>query len=194
MAVRTVIQIGHPALKAANKRVVDFKRPQLKKLVKDLKDTMYANGLIGMAAPQIGQNYQVFVTEPRETESRPADQADEFRVYINSKIVGRSRDAVIIYEACGSVLNGLLFGPVDRPRVITVAALNLQGEKFRFTADGILGRVIQHEQDHMQGIEFTEKVTDYKLLMAKEHYLAKIRNRPDQVKAQKTRIKKLEHI
>lgn len=72
-------------------------------------------------------------------------------------------------------------------------AFDHNGTKFRFSADGILGRVIQHEQDHMEGIEFLEK-TDPRQLMAKEHYLAQIRNRPDQVEAQRTTVKRREEV
>ena len=189
MAVRETIQIGHPALKAKNKTIKDFKSKSLKQLIEDLRDTLYKNELIGIAAPQIAENYRVFVTEPRETEARPKDQADEFRVYINPEIIYQSKAQVIIWEGCGSVLHGKLFGPVKRPRIIEVQAFNEKGAKFRFKADGILGRVIQHEYDHLNGIEFTEKVYDYKRLMSLEHYLEQIRNVPRWKKPQKITIK-----
>lgn len=96
MAIRKTVQIGHPALKAINREIVDFADPKLTQLVQDLQDTMYSAGLIGIAAPQIGENFRVFITEPRETESRPADQADELRIYINPIIVNKSKDEVII--------------------------------------------------------------------------------------------------
>lgn len=194
MATRDTIQIGDPRLKSPNKKIVNFKDPKLHKLIQDLKDTMYKNSLIGIAAPKIGENYQAFITEPRETESRPASEADDFRVYINPAIVDQSKEQIVIWEACGSVLNGQLFGPVKRPVTITVEASDLNGQRFRFTANGILGRVIQHEQDHMNGIEFTEKVENYKQLMTKEHYLAQIRNLPNQIQAQKTTTKKFEPL
>lgn len=193
MAIRETIQIGDPRLKATNKQVTDFNDLDLQKLIQDLRDTMYSEGLIGIAAPQIGENWQVYITEPRETESRPASEADDFRVYINPRIVGQSEELVVIWEACGSVLNGQLFGPVERPRVITIEAADPQGKLFRFTADGILSRVIQHEQGHMTGIEFTE-ISDPKQFKAKEHYLAQIRNLPDQIAAQKTTLKKFENV
>jgi len=90
-------------------------------------------------------NYQLYITEPRETESRPASEADDFRVYLNPRVVDQSANRVVIWEACGSVMMGQLFGPVERPKVITIEASDQLGQKFRFTADGILGRVIQHE-------------------------------------------------
>lgn len=194
MSVRTTIQIGDPALKASNKKITDFTDPKLMQLITDLSDTMHHAGLIGIAAPQIAENYQVFITEPRETQSRPKDQSDELRVYINPNITFQSTEEIVIYEGCGSVLNGQLFGPVKRPKTITVEAYTLAGEKFRFTADGILGRVIQHEYDHMQGIEFLEKVVDYKKMMTLEHYINQIKNNPTNVTNSKISVKKIEKM
>lgn len=189
MAVKETIQIGDRRLKASNIKIEDYADPKLKQLIEDLTDSMHAAGLIGMAAPQIGENYQVFVTEPRETESRPKDQADELRVYINPTIVKESDGNVEIYEGCGSVLNGKLFGPVRRPKSITVEAHDLEGRKFRFTADGILGRVIQHEYDHMIGVEFLEKVADYRRIMTLEHYIEQVKSNPEHIKASTITVK-----
>lgn len=175
MAVRETLQIGDKRLKAENKTVKNPKDPKIKKLIQDLRDTMEDAGLIGIAAPQIGENYKLFVTEPRETKTRTADQADEFRVYINPEIIEESKEKIIIFEGCGSVLKGQLFGPVSRPKWITIRATDANGQEFEFTADGILGRVIQHEYDHLNGLEFTEKISDYKQLMTAEHYVEQIK-------------------
>jgi peptide deformylase len=183
MSIRESIQIGHPALKSANALISDFSSKELSDLIQDLTDTMEAAGLIGMAAPQIAENFQVFVTHPRETPTRPKDQADDLRVFINPKLVFESKEQVLIYEGCGSVLHATLFGPVIRPQVVTIEAFDQQGKKFRFTADGILGRVIQHEYDHMRGIEFLEKISDYKKMMSVEFFIEKIKTSPDQMKA-----------
>ena len=185
MAVRDTLQIGDLRLKAENKVVTDFNDLIVKQVIEDLVDTMHQNELIGMAAQQIGENWKIFVTEPRETKSRPADQADELRVYINPTIVESSPEENIIYEGCGSVLNGQLFGPVKRPRKITIEAYDKDGHKFRLTSDGILARVIQHENDHLSGIEFTEKIYDYKMLMTAEFYRQRIKMLPEQLEAQK---------
>lgn len=185
MAVRDTIQIGDLRLKAENKIVTDFSDLKVRQVVTDLVDTMHKNGLIGMAAQQIGENWKIFVTEPRETEDRPKDQADELRVYINPVIIEFSKEENIIYEGCGSVLHGTLFGPVKRAKEITIEAFDLKGKKFRLVCDGILARVIQHEYDHLQGIEFTEKIFDYKKLMAAEFYRERIKNSPEQIEASK---------
>ncbi len=137
---------------------------------------MLAKDLIGIAASQIGINYQVFITEPRKTDTRRGNQVDILRVYINTKITSYSKTQSVVYEGCGSVAKGALFGPVKRPYVITIEAYDKKGKKFSLTADGILGRVIQHEYDHLQGVEFTEKLTDIKKLIDREYYKKKIKN------------------
>jgi peptide deformylase len=181
--VRNVIQIGHPALKAKNAPIEDFESQKLHQVVEDLVDTMHEAGLIGMAAPQIAENFQVFVTEPRETKTRSKEQSDELRIFVNPRIIKASKEEVIIFEGCGSVLQGMLFGPVSRPRLIIIEAFDLKGKKFHFRADGILGRVIQHEYDHMQGVEFLEKVSNYKEMMTAEYYKARVLNEPGHILA-----------
>lgn len=183
MAYRDTLQIGDLRLKAENKIVTDFNDPAVKQVIEDLTETMRQNELVGMAGPQIGENWKIFVTEPRETKNRSADQADELRVYINPTIVYFSTEVVEIYEGCGSVLKGALFAPVIRPKEVTVEAFDQNGKKFSLTCDGILARVIQHEYDHMLGIEFTEKISDYKKMMAAEFYRERIKLLPGYVQA-----------
>jgi peptide deformylase len=186
MAIRKVIKAGDPRLKAKNILVKDFSSPEVKKLIKDLKSTMYKADLIGIASPQIGENYMVFVTHPRSTKARKLGKTDELRVYINPKITYESEKTNLIYEGCGSVSD---FGPVIRPSEIEVEATDENGDKFRLRADGILARVIQHEMDHLNGIEFIQKVSDYSKIMVKEHYRKQIRNSKEQLKnSQVTKI------
>lgn len=162
--------------------------PTIKKVITDLKDTMIKNDLVGMAAPQIGYNYKIFITQPRKTKARKLPKGDKLRVYINPKVAKSSKERIIIYEGCGSVLNGNLFGPVKRPREIVIEAFNEKGKRFQLRCDGILSRVIQHENDHMVGIEFTEKIFDYKKLMARDFYIKNIRNSKEQIQASKINI------
>lgn len=194
MAVRDTIQIGDPRLKNPNQLVTNIHDPKVKQIITDLVDTMHAGGLIGMAAPQIGENYQIFVTEPRETDARPKDQSDQLRVYLNPKIISSSKEVVEIWEACGCVASATLFAPVIRPKIITVEAMEQDGSIFRITADGILGRVIQHEQDHMIGVEFLEKISDYSRIMSKDSYIKLIKPLKQTAESCLITIKKVEEV
>lgn len=192
MAIRSTIQIGHPALKAENRKITSFNSPKTRKLINDLKDTMRKNELIGIAAPQIAESFKVFVTEPRKTKTRAANQVDKFRVYINPTIINYSKSQNVIYEGCGSVVYGKLFGPVKKPKEIVIKAFDEKGDMFQLKCDGILARVIQHEYDHLLGIEFTEKIYNYKLLMSDKFYKKNIKTSKQQVVASK--ITKIEYI
>lgn len=186
MAVRKILLIGDPRLKAESQIIKNFKDPKIKKVIQDLKDTMIKKDLIGMAAPQIGYNYKIFITQPRKTKARKLFKGDKLRVYINPKLVKLSKVENVIYEGCGCVPN--LFGPVKRPQGITIEAFDIKGDKFQIRCDGILARVIQHENDHMVGIEFTDKIMDYKKLMWRDTYYKNIRNSDAQLQASKITI------
>lgn len=189
MAVRETLQIGDERLKAKNKKVGRVNDSEIKRVIKDGVDTMRENQLIGLAAPQIGENYRLFVTEPRQTKFRTADQTDILRVYINPEITWFSTEQVEIYEGCGSFARGTLFGPVTRPRVIEIKYMDEQGKTHNFKCDGILARVIQHEYDHLSGIEFIEKMSDYRKLIDAEIYRAKIKDLPQYLQASLITIK-----
>lgn len=178
MAIRQVLELGDKKLKAANKRIDDVNDPYVKTLIQDLVDTMLNLDLIGIAAPQIGENFQLFITEPRETASRTADQADKLRIYINPEIVEQSDEELIIYEGCGCMPKQSIFGPVSRPKIIKVRATDENGKMFEFKADGILGRVIQHEYDHLNGIEFIQKVKNNSELLGYQHYVDQVKFQP----------------
>jgi peptide deformylase len=189
MAIRKLIEAGNPILKSKNLKIVDFKSPKTKKLVKDLKDTMYETGLVGIAAPQIGQNFMAFVTHPRNTKSRKLPKTDKLRVYLNPKIIYESEKKTVIYEGCGSLLSEL-FGPVSRAKEVEVEALDEKGNKFRLKCDGLLARVILHEMDHLRGIEFIEKVSDYRKVITGTCYRKTIRNSKEQ--KENSKITKIE--
>ena len=194
MAYRETLQIGDPLLKASNTKVINFDDSKIKRVIQDLIDTMRKNDLAGLAAPQIGENYKIFVTEPRVTQFRTIDQADKLRFYINPTITNYSTEKCVTYEGCGSVLNAMLFGPVKRPKQITIEAYNETGKKFQLRCDGLLSRVIQHEYDHLYGIEFTEKIFDYGKLLAREFYIQNIKNSPAQLTNTKIHTKEFKWL
>ncbi len=188
MAIRKVIQAGHPGLKTKNKIVKDINSFETKKIIKNMKDTMYKVGLIGIAANQINENLMIFVTHPRTTKARRLGKKDKLRIFINPKFIYKSKNENIIYEGCGSV--GDIFGPVKRPSEVEIKATDENGKKFSLKCDGILARVIQHEMDHLEGSEFIEKVNDYSKIISHEFYKKEIRNSKEQLK--NSQISKIE--
>lgn len=171
MIVENIVQIGNPILRKKNQVIRNIKNVEVVKTIQNLVDTMRHFGMVGTAAPQIGVNLNIFVTEIRKTEYRKTNDIDELRVFINPKIVWKSQKEIIMYEGCASVSHSDFFGPVKRSEKIKITALNEKGEKIKLRAGGLLARVIQHEYDHLVGIEFVEKIIDLKKIMSKSEYL-----------------------
>lgn len=169
MIIKEIIQIGNPILSRKSEFVIDISSRETKKVITNLSDSVRYHDLIGMAASQIGEKLRIFVTEVRKTKYRNL-KMDKLRIYINPKIIWSSKKEVVIYEGCGSVAYAKLFAPVKRPEKIVIKAIDENGNEFELKADGMLSRVIQHEYDHLDGIEFTEKITDMRKIMSSEEY------------------------
>lgn len=170
MSVIKTVQAGNSIIQTKSTEVEDITSDKTKKIIQDLVDTMRAEDLVGMAAPQIGENVRIFVSEIRETQYRK-EGIDKLRVFIHPEIIDVSEETSESYEGCGSVASAQFFGPVERPEEITVRAYNEDGDMFEHKATGLLARVVQHEIDHLDGVLFHEKITDLKKVMSKEEYL-----------------------
>ena len=92
------------------------------------------------------------------------------------------------------MINGQLFGPVKRSKTITIQAYDENANKFQLKCDGLLARVILHEYDHLFGIEFTEKIYDYKKLVDDNFYRKNIKKSKRQVQNSKITIKEYKKL
>lgn len=149
MAVKRVLQYGEKSLREPSKEVHKVSK-KIHELVQDLLDTMYAKNGVGMAAPQIGINYRVFVVDVSKN-----DEPLNPLVFINPKIIKKS-GAKIAQEGCISFPEA--YTDVKRYSNIMVKALDINGRPFVLEAkDGeLLSRAIQHEYDHLDGILFID--------------------------------------
>lgn len=100
---------------------------------------------IGLAAPQVGHSLRLFT----------ANVEDKIYAFINPEIKDISTDKIPFEEGCLSVKN--IWGPVVRPKKLTIKALDENGEPIKIRAKGLLARVIQHEMDHLNGVLFIDK-------------------------------------
>lgn len=119
------------------------------KLVSDMIASCRSVNGIGLAAPQVGKSLRLCIINLEHMGLPPF-------ALINPKIVKKSVKKVEMEEGCLSIPG--LYGIVSRPEKITVETLNLEGEKHKFQAEGMLSRVIQHEVDHLDGVLFTSKI------------------------------------
>ncbi len=149
MSVKKVLQYGEKSLREPSKEVHKVSK-KIHELVQDLLDTMYAKNGVGMAAPQIGVNYRVFVVDV-STNNEPLNPL----VFINPKIIKKS-GAIIAQEGCISFPEA--YTDVKRYKNVMVKALDINGKSFVMEAkDGcLLARAIQHEYDHLDGILFID--------------------------------------
>ena len=169
--IKPTVQIGDKIIRQKAKTVRAVLITKTQKTIKDLIDSMRHYNLVGMAAPQVGENYRIFVSEIRKTTYRKnVTESDSLKVFNNPRIVQRSKKQVGGYEGCGSVANAQLFGVVKRSESVVCKALDKNGKPFEVKASGLLARVIQHEIDHLDGVVFLDRVNDMKTLVDVKTY------------------------
>ena len=143
MAVRTILHYPDKRLRVPGKPVSDF-GPELKALIDDMAETMYAAPGVGLAAPQIGVSQRIFLVDVATGDDEPSD----LRVFINPEITVRE-GVVCNEEGCLSFPG--VHEEVKRAERVSVRAQNEHGEWFELEADGLLAIAIQHENDHLDG-------------------------------------------
>jgi peptide deformylase len=151
MALLTILNYPDPRLHTVAKPVTTFDA-NLKRLVQDMKETMYAAPGIGLAATQVNQHVQLIVIDTSK------DQND-LLVLINPKIVSQSGTQTY-EEGCLSVPG--IYETVTRAEQIKVQAQDVDGKTFTLDADGLLSVCIQHEMDHLKGKVFVEYLSPLK--------------------------------
>lgn len=138
----------HPVLRRKARPITAF-TTEVKRLARDLIDTMYANEGVGLAAPQVGENLQLFVANPSLERGR--------ELIIANPILeaGRGRSGMV--EGCLSVPN--VWEKVRRAARVRMRGHNVTGAIVDIEADGLLAIVLQHEFDHLQGQLFIDHLS-----------------------------------
>lgn len=151
MALQSILQYPDPRLQkiAAPVPRIDEK---IRKLIKDMAETMYAAQGIGLAATQVDVHLRVIVIDISESH-------DQLQVFINPEII-RAEGEEICEEGCLSVPG--VYEKVTRAARVRVRALDERGESREVEADGLLAVCIQHEMDHLVGRVFVEKLSRLK--------------------------------
>ena len=175
MAVRRVLRIDNEEekkiLKSKSVRIKQFDKG-LQTLVQDLIDTMREYNGVGLAAPQIGVLRRVVVIEQPAIEQEQEDgtlvEIEPSRLYVmvNPEIISASKERYTMLEGCLSLPGW--YGEVPRPEWVTIKYQDVQGREHRIkqaNARGyFVGRMVQHEIDHLDGVLFTERIEDLSTL------------------------------
>jgi peptide deformylase len=141
-----IVKYGDPVLETKGEPVTDFNTPELKTLVDDMFEAMYAAKGLGLAAPQIGISKQLAVIDPSAGEDPTAKL-----VIINPEIVEKSGRQVG-EEGCLSIPG--FREDVTRHMHLKLRYQDIAGLSHELEADDLLARAIQHETDHLNGILF----------------------------------------
>jgi peptide deformylase len=154
MALRPILVAPDPVLKAKAKPVGSVD-DDLRQLMDDMLETMYAAPGIGLAAPQIGISKRVIVMDiAREDEPKaPLCMVDPELVWVSDE------DATY-EEGCLSVPEH--YADVVRPAEIRVRYLDRDGKQQELQTDGLLATVVQHEMDHLDGVLFIDHLSSLK--------------------------------
>jgi len=151
MAILPILQYPDERLHKVAKKVEQF-NDGIRKLVRDMAETMYSAPGVGLAATQVDQHIQLIVIDVSETH-------DDLKVFINPELLvseGKKENE----EGCLSVPG--IYEKVTRAERITVRALDEHGKPFKLEADGLLAVCIQHEMDHLRGKVFVEYLSQLK--------------------------------
>ena len=166
-----IVAYGDPVLKQkCNEITKDY--PNLDVLIDNMYETMYGAIGVGLAAPQIGLPIRLFIVDTSPfaedesfTEEEQTSLKDFKRTFINAKILNEEGEQWPFNEGCLSIPD--IREDVSRKPKLTMEYLDENLETHVDTFDGLIGRVIQHEYDHIEGILFTDKLSSLKKRLLK---------------------------
>lgn len=161
-----IVKYGDPVLQQEGAEVENIDG-QLAEFIKNMFETMYSAKGVGLAAPQVALSNKLFVMDV----SGGKESKDRI-VCINPQIVD-SKGKVVSEEGCLS-FPGIYF-EVERPEIVTVSALDLNGNEFTFEASGYAARCVLHENDHINGKVFIEYLSPLKRDLIKRKIKKKVR-------------------
>ena len=154
MALREILTVPNPVLKQVStpvERVDD----DLRQLMDDMLETMYAAPGIGLAAIQVGVPRQVIVMDLARQDDPP-----EPRYFVNPEILWASDETAPYEEGCLSVPE--VYDEVDRPARVRLRYLDYNGQEVIEEAEGLFAVCIQHEMDHLKGVLFIDHLSRLK--------------------------------
>lgn len=174
MKILPLVTLPDPVLRTVS-RPVEQVDQRIVRLADDMIATMYDAPGIGLAGIQVGVPLRLFVIDiARDDEPRNP------MVFINPQIVQRSDEMSVHEEGCLSIPE--YYAEVERPARLTVQAIDRDGKPFELEADGLLATVVQHENDHLDGLLFIDHISKLKrdMVVRKFRKLARERDKSGQ--------------
>ncbi len=169
--IREIAELGHPALRGAVEGVPWPLSAEDRALAEDLRETMAASHGVGIAATQLGCSRAMFVVASRPNPRYPDAPNMEPLLVLNPEIVGRSGEIVRGWEGCLSIPG--LRGLVPRDRRIVARFRTIEGEQIEREFVDFVARIFQHEDDHLRGLVFLDRIESNRDLATEKEYLAR---------------------
>ncbi|HEX8030349.1 MAG TPA: peptide deformylase [Vicinamibacterales bacterium] len=166
MSILKVARMGHPVLRTKARTVdkLEIKNPNVQQFIDSLIDTMYEYSGVGLAAPQVHESLRVFVAM-LDPDGRGEGDAIAF---INPEITVIGDQKVEGWEGCLSIPE--VRGRVPRAQHIKISALDRTGKRFELELKDFPARVVQHENDHLEGVLFLDRMRSFESLTYLEEY------------------------
>ena len=152
--VRKIVKYGDPVLETKAEAVTEFDTPELRDLIADMWETMYAAKGVGLAAPQVGLSKRISVIDISVGED------EKQKIVIINPEISFSEGKQTGEEGCLSIPG--FREPVSRANKVTVRAQNEKGESIELNGEELLARAFQHEIDHLNGILFINHLSALK--------------------------------
>lgn len=167
MTTLTIVRLGFPTLRTPARPIPPqaLSTPEIQGLIDDLIETMRGARGVGLAAPQVGKELQIFVYEAEKAADR---EEIPLRVVVNPMLTPQLSDVVYDWEGCLSIPD--LRGLVPRHPVVRVQGLDREGRPVDYVASGFEARVVQHEFDHLNGVVFLDRMRDFQSLTYTEEW------------------------
>jgi len=162
-----IVAYGDPVLKRKADEIEES-YPDLKKLIDNMFETMYAASGVGLAAPQVGKSIRLFIVDAApfaEGDDGDPDCADFKRVFINPIIFEEEGEEWGFDEGCLSIPN--IREEVFRKPLVKIEYYDENWDLYEEELDGFCARVVQHEYDHIEGVLFTDHLKPLKRTMLK---------------------------
>ena len=154
MALREIIKLPDPRLRVVSQPVRNIDE-EVRALVADMLETMYAAPGIGLAAIQVGVPRRVLTIDVAKK-----DEPRNPQVVINPEILGTSEEHGIYEEGCLSIPE--VYEEVERPALVKVRFTDLDGKVHEIEANGLMATCLQHEIDHLNGVLFIDHLSKLK--------------------------------
>lgn len=176
MAILKIARMGHPVLLRRCDPVPDPGAPEIRRLVADMLETMEDAPGVGLAAPQVYMPLRLFVfrVPAARNGDDPNDSEAGNTVMINPEVELIGDDRVLGWEGCLSIPG--LRAAVPRATRIRYTGVDCDGNRVTREASGFHARVVQHEYDHLDGILYTMRLTDFRLFGFNEELTRMIEN------------------